>query len=275
MNTNNNAYTVIYSIVLVVLVAAILAVVAISLQPKQNENIKLETVTKVLSAATATFDLSGEDILGTYTQKITDAFYINGYGERVGEMNMGKGNVDDIEVPTTALLKRQNDLIKKIKAGNGDLMEDLTLPVFVFDIDGAVVNVLPCYGPGLWGPIWGYIAVADDGQTIVGAVFDHKSETPGLGAKIAEEPFSNEFPGKVISRSDVKFSIAKNGGNDPSGVDAITGASMTSRYLGDCLNTWFTYYEPYLENLGSKTAEVSEEDASGNEVSVVSQNVNL
>ncbi len=279
MNTNSNLYTIVYSIILVVVVAAILSIAAISLQPKQNENIKLETVTKVLSAATSTFDLSGEDnILASYAEKVVDAYYVNGLGERVGNMNTGKENLDDIEVPTTSDLKRQNDLIKKIDAGNGDLKKDLRLPVFEFKIDEAYVSVIPCYGPGLWGPIWGYVAVADDGCTIVGAVFDHKSETPGLGAKIAEEPFCSLFPGKQISRDKVKFSVIKNGDpNDPNAVDAISGASITSRSLGACLNTWFTYYEPYLNALASgetsKYCSVSEESVE--ETEIVEETLNV
>ena len=121
MNTNGNTYTVIYSTILVVLVAAILAFAALSLQDKQNENVKLETVSKLLGAASqadGTFTIEeGADVLGLYADHITDAFYVDGNGNRVGEMNMGKEDKNAIEVTTTSDLKKQNDIMKKIDAG--------------------------------------------------------------------------------------------------------------------------------------------------------------
>ena len=118
MNTNGNTYTVVYSTVLVILVAAILAFVAMSLQDKQNENIKVETITKVLSAAaqadeSVTVDET-TDVLDMYTKNIVEAFYVDGNGEVAGEMNMGKDNPKNIQVPSTADLKKQNDILKKI-----------------------------------------------------------------------------------------------------------------------------------------------------------------
>ena len=118
MNTNGNTYTVIYSTVLVILVAAILAFVAMSLQDKQNENIKIETITKVLSAAAQSDEAltidETTDVLAMYAEKITDAFNVDGLGNVKEHLNMGKENVRDIKVPSTADLKKQNDILKKI-----------------------------------------------------------------------------------------------------------------------------------------------------------------
>ena len=175
MNTNGNTYTVIYSIVLVVLVAAILAFVAMSLQDKQNENVKKETITKVLNAATQTDESltidETTDVLKLYSEKITEAFYVDGNGNIAGKMDMGKDDVTKIQVPSTSDLKKQNDILKKIdgtedEAARAALLESLRLPVFIFDINGRAITVIPCYGAGLWGPIWGYIALAEDGKTI-------------------------------------------------------------------------------------------------------------
>lgn len=263
MNTNGNTYTVVYSTVLVILVAAILAFVAMSLQDKQNENVKIETITKVLSAAsqadsTVTIDKS-TDVLKMYAEDITDAFYIDGFGNRTGEMNMGKENVKDIVVPSTADLKKQNDIIKKIEASDASqaegLKKSLSLPVFSFDINGQAVTVIPCYGAGLWGPIWGYVALAKDGKTIDGAIFDHKSETPGLGAKIAEAPFYTSFKGKSFSDGERVFNVEKGDhSTDAHCVDAISGATITSRALGNSINLWAKYYKPYLDQLSAAAA---------------------
>lgn len=259
MNTNGNTYTVIYSTVLVILVAAILAFVAMSLQDKQNENIKIETITKVLSAAAQSDEAltidETTDVLAMYAEKITDAFNVDGLGNVKEHLNMGKENVRDIKVPSTADLKKQNDILKKIadakdEASKAALLESLDLPVFVFDINGKAVTVVPCYGAGLWGPIWGYIALAEDGKTIVGAIFDHKGETPGLGAKIAEAPFYTSFQGKAFGSGEKVFAVEKGKHeDDPTCVDAISGATITSQALGRGINLWATYYQPYLTTM--------------------------
>lgn len=268
MNTNGNTYTVIYSIVLVVLVAAILAFVAMSLQDKQNENVKKETITKVLNAATQTDESltidETTDVLKLYSEKITEAFYVDGNGNIAGKMDMGKDDVTKIQVPSTSDLKKQNDILKKIdgtddEAARAALLESLRLPVFIFDINGRAITVIPCYGAGLWGPIWGYIALAEDGKTIDGAIFDHKGETPGLGAKIAEAPFYNSFIGKSLGEGETVFAVEK-GKHDgiPDCVDAISGATITSQALGKSINLWAKYYQPYLAKAAAPVSEVSD-----------------
>ena len=268
MNTNGNVYTVIYSTILVVLVAAILAFVAMSLQGKQNENVKLETISKLLGAASQADETmvieEDADVLGLYAEKIEDAFFVNGLGEKVGEMNTGKENVKDIQVTSTSDLKKQNDIIKKIEDGQSDLVSTLALPVYVFDINGKDVTVIPCYGAGLWGPIWGYLAINEDGKTIDGAVFDHKGETPGLGAKIADAPFYNAFHGKTFNLDgDVVFTVAKASAiTEPEhSVDAISGATITSQALGKSINLWAKYYKPYLAESAAAHQAVSAADS--------------
>lgn len=259
MNTNSNLYTVIYSTVLVVVVAAVLAFVAISLQDKQNENIKIETISKVLNAATQSFESvelnENSDVISMYTNYIENAYYVDGYGKKSGEMNTGKANAKEIVVATTSDLKKQNDIIKTIEAGKEDALKSLRLPVYVFNIEGSKVTVVPCYGAGLWGPIWGYVAVADNGKTIDGAIFDHKGETPGLGAKIAEKPFYSCFKGKEIGNGDKFFEVRKaNGTEDLHSVDAISGATITSQALGKSLNVWFKYYQPFFASIAAEKA---------------------
>ncbi|MGN0189893.1 MAG: NADH:ubiquinone reductase (Na(+)-transporting) subunit C [Candidatus Cryptobacteroides sp.] len=264
MNTNGNTYTVIYSTVLVMVVAAVLAFAAISLKPRQDENVKKETITKVLIAATESsneMNVSGDtDVMAMYAAQVRSAFYVDGNGNEAGLMETGKDDIKKIEVATTSDLKRQNDIIKQIDKGNTDLLASLRLPVYIFDIDGESVTVIPCYGAGLWGPIWGYIAVKEDGRDILGAIFDHKSETPGLGAKIAEEPFYTQFIGKRFSDSEPMFSVVKGGAKGAAdGVDAVSGATITSRALGVTINTWVKYYEPYFTRIrqAAEAAEVS------------------
>lgn len=97
------------------------------------------------------------------------------------------------------------------------------------------IRVVPMQGKGLWGPIWGYIAIAPDGKTVLGANFDHKSETPGLGGEITTEKFQSQFKGKQISDE---------GKYVPIEFDAITGATKTSNGVREMIdNTMQTYFE--------------------------------
>lgn len=259
MNTNSNVYTVIYSTVLVVVVAAILAFAAEGLKDKQNENVKLETITKVLTAAAQSDDNftidENTDILATYRDRVIDAYFVDFEGKKVGEsMNLGKDDLKNIQVASTSDLKKQNDIIKKIEKGDADAAKSLRLPVYVFDINDQTITVLPIYGAGLWGPVWGYLAFAQDGRSIDGAIFDHKSETPGLGAKIAEEPFYGQFKGHKLT-DEGGFSVVKGGAHgDINSVDAISGASITSQAVGTTINIWMKYYLPYLNSLAEKNA---------------------
>ena len=263
MNTNGNTYTVIYSTVLVMVVAAVLAFAASSLKPFQNENVKKETITKVLMAATASSQsvavTEDTDVMALYAQKIESAFFVDGNGKVAGQMNTGRDNIKDIQVATTSDLKKQNDIFKQIEKGDSSLLENLRLPVYIFDIDSQKVTVIPCYGAGLWGPIWGYIAVREDGKEILGAIFDHKGETPGLGAKIAEEPFYSQFKGKVFSDGAKKFSVVKGGAKGAEdGVDAVSGATITSQALDVTINTWVRYYEPYFAGIRQAAVEAAQ-----------------
>ncbi len=227
MNTNSNTYTVIYSIILVVVVAAVLAFAAMFLKPTQDANVKKDTISQILTAAT----VEGEDILATYKNEIESAILVDIEGNKVDELD-----IEDCEVYGTADLKRQ------IAA------EQKALPVYIFK-NG--VTVVPCYGAGLWGPIWGYIGFEGDLKTIKAVCFGHKGETPGLGAKIADEPaFAEAFIGQQVGEGDVLFEIAKpaNRQTEMNGVDAISGATITSQALGKTLNQWFGFYRNYLAN---------------------------
>ena len=114
------------------------------------------------------------------------------------------------------------------------------------------MTVIPVFGAGLWGAIWGYIALDEDLQTIVGAYFDHDSETPGLGAKIKDDPdFRAEFIGKKVNLvSEPAFGIVKTGtvAESEYSVDAITGATMTCKGLGEAMAVWFKAYTPFLSS---------------------------
>ena len=230
MNTNSNTYTVIYSAILVIVVAAVLAFVAMFLKPSQEKNVKEETISQILNAAS--IEIENNNVLGTYSAQIASAILVNGNGEKVGELAT---DLKNIKVYTTSELKRQTKIAEA---------REMKLPVYIFN-NG--ITVVPCYGAGLWGPIWGYIGFNSDLKTISKAVFDHKSETPGLGAKITEEPFRSQFAGKQVGAGETAFAVVKAGTPvDNNSVNAISGATITSQSMGRTLDQWFTYYKPYF-----------------------------
>ena len=237
MNTNSNTYTVIYSIILVVVVAAVLAFAAMFLKPSQDANVKKDTISQILTAAT----VQGEDILGTYKQEVEAAILVDLEGNKVGELD-----IESCEVYDNSALKRQT------------ISEEKALPVYIFK-NG--VTVVPCYGAGLWGPIWGYIGFEGDLKTIKAVCFGHKGETPGLGAKISDEPsFAESFVGQQVGSGAILFEVAKtaNRQTEMNGVDAISGATITCQALGKTLNQWFGFYQNYLAKNGVTVNTVEE-----------------
>ena len=247
MNTNNNVYTVIYTTVIVVIVAALLAFVSQSLKAKQEANEKADTISQMLTSAQygTKAEISGlgnAAVLEKYAQEIDKAFVIDLEGNVLRDL-------DEMEVYSPKQLKRQNYNIK----GGPNKTGEPELPVFLFKNGRTVV---PIYGAGLWGPIWGYMSFDTDLKTIGGAYFDHESETAGLGAKIKDDPsFQQEFVGEVADFSSKNvFEIVKGGApKDAEGksvvdnkIDAISGATMTSQGLDAAIDTWLGAYAKYF-----------------------------
>ena len=244
MNTNNNVYTVIYTTIVVVIVAGILAAAATFLKPSQQANIKAETISQMLQAAQFPTDgMDNAQKLDKYAEEIDRAFVIDASGAIVRELDVTRSNIE---------------LADDLKAGNygiaGKSGYKFKLPVYILK-NG--VNIIACYGAGLWGPVWGYLALEPDGITIKGAYFDHESETAGLGSRIKDDPaFRAQFVGKRIAWDAVpQFAIVKGGAPDgaENAIDAITGATMTSRGLDAAINTWLSAYKSYFT--AGKTTE--------------------
>lgn len=242
MNTNSNVYTIIYTTLIVVLVSAVLAIVASVLKPMQTANVKAETLSQMMLAANINTSeelaaLSNDQKLTLYSENIAEAFTVNRAGEKVADLNTEKNNIELIDN-----LKAQDVAIKN----NGDI----TLPVYKFK---SGVTVLPVYGAGLWGPIWGYVALAEDLRTITGVCFDHSGETPGLGSKIKDDPeFGAQFIGRELDMTTPYDALSIVKGGVPAGVndmvDAITGATMTCKGLDVGMDIWFGAYSNYLIN---------------------------
>ena len=233
MDINKNSYTVVFVSIMVIIVAAALAYAAIGLKPFQDSNIVVEKKQNILSSVGITIDR--ENAEAKYSEYIKSEIVLNNKGEEV------EGSAFDI------------DLSKEMKK---DVNTQL-LPLFISQIDGATSYIIPLRGKGLWGPIWGFIALKDDLTTVYGAVFDHKGETPGLGAEINQPFFQEPFAGKTIfeglnftSIKVVKVGYSK---GDMHAVDGISGGTITSDGVTDMLSERLSMYLAYFEKIKAKS----------------------
>ncbi len=230
MNKQSNTYTAIYISVLVCVVGAVLAWVALTLKPQQEANIKIDKMQQILSAVN--IPSNEKNAISLYEKYINDSFVLNFDGQRID------GNAFDISIANEVKKEPQHR----------------ALPVFVCNIDNSVKYILPVYGAGLWGPIWGYIALNNDGNTIYGAYFSHQGETPGLGAEIAKSDFSSQFIDKHLFKDEEFKSIAveKKGQKPSNGADyvnAISGGTITSKGVQTMLESCLSCYSAFLTNL--------------------------
>ncbi|WP_075317162.1 Na(+)-translocating NADH-quinone reductase subunit C [Bacteroides togonis] len=224
MNTNSNSYTIIYASVMVVIVAFLLAFVSSSLKETQNKNVELDTKKQILAA------LNVRDV------KDADAEY-NKYVK--ADMLM---NADGTLTENTGAFATGYE--KEVKENN-------RLHVFVCEVDGAKKYVFPVYGTGLWGAIWGYIALNEDKNTVYGTYFSHASETPGLGAEIATDHFQSEFLNKkTLENGEIALGVVKNGKveNPDYQVDGISGGTITSLAVDAMIKGCLGNYKSFLTN---------------------------
>ncbi|WP_346854719.1 NADH:ubiquinone reductase (Na(+)-transporting) subunit C [uncultured Draconibacterium sp.] len=227
MDRNSNTYTFLYAAIMVIVVAAVLASVSMALKPAQKKNVAIEKKQNIL--ASVNIQSTAADAEAIYAEKIVGEYVVTVKGDQV-----------DGDAFTTDL--------KKERAKDD---ADMLLPVFEVKTDDGLKYVLPLYGAGLWGPIWGYVSLSDDMNTIYGANFDHEGETPGLGAEISTTMFEAPFKGKTIfdeSGKLVSILVAKVGQVAPEEhkVDAISGGTITSKGLEKMLQDDFTAYEEFL-----------------------------
>ena len=239
MDVNKNGYTFTFAAVMVVVVAAILSFAATSLKPMQQRNISLEKKQSILASIGVEVDREAAD--KAYDEYVTEALVLKGGQEVSGLVAF------DVEL--------KKEIVKASAERN--------VPLYIANKDGEQFYILPLWGKGLWGPIWGYMALEADVNTVYGATFDHKTETPGLGAEISTPIFMDQFKGKKIMEDGTFKGIEVRKG-DASGayqVDGISGGTITSVGVQDMI---LNSVEPYLEYLKGRmgtasTASVSED----------------
>ena len=229
MNVQSNTYTFIFASIMVLVVAAGLAITATQLKPFYKENVKKEKQQNIL--ASIGVECSREEAVELYKKYVKKTYVINSKGEVIS---------DDATKINLSIEVKKEDVATR------------NLPIFECEKDGKTFYIIPVRGKGLWGPIWGYIALQDDFTTIEGVTFDHKAETPGLGSEIATKEFFEQYTGKKIFDEAGKFvsiEVVK-GGADPSSlyeVDGVSGGTITSKALEKMVYDCLLPYEAYFK----------------------------
>ena len=230
-NTSSDAYAIIYASIVVVIVAFLLAGVSSILRPMQEDNIRLDKKKQILSSLNLR---NLPNAAATYDEVVKQDAIIDATGATVATEGGFDVKNDDIN--------------------------DSNLPIYICEVDGEKKYVIPMTGNGLWGGIWGYVAVNSDGNTVSGVYFSHASETPGLGAEIASDKFQSRFPGKsIIKDGAVELSVAKKVTDEDYQVNAISGATITCNGLDKMLDK-MDGYKAYLIALQQPTTSIVESE---------------
>ena len=232
INKQSNVYTIVYITVMVVIVGAALAFTAMSLKDRQLENADADKMKQILQSVHITTERA--TVVDEFHRYITSSMVVNDKGATIDGVDAFSVNV--------AQEAKKNDA-------------DRLLPVYVCTLaDGEQKHIIPLAGMGLWGPIWGYVALDADGSTVYGAFFDHQGETPGLGAEITKPQFTDQFDGKQMFKDGtfLPVSVVKKGqalSDTRDYVDGISGGTITSKGVSDMLDDCLRPYKAYLESL--------------------------
>ncbi|HUS87173.1 MAG TPA: NADH:ubiquinone reductase (Na(+)-transporting) subunit C [Bacteroidales bacterium] len=230
MKQFSNRYIFMFATIMVAIVAFVLSSAAMFLQPKQERNAEIEKKRNILaSVGVMATKNDAEELFDKY---VTTSFVLNSSSELL----------EDVKAFDVEMKKEQRKPL-----------EEQFLPVFMATMDdGTTGFIIPLEGKGLWGPIYGYISLKDDLATVNGATFDHKSETPGLGAEINETWFEDQFKDKLIfDGNNFTGIIVRKGGadtGDTHAVDAISGGTITSKALEKMIYDCLIKYVDYLKN---------------------------
>ncbi len=238
-----NGYIFRYAAIMVIVAAALLSLAAVLLKPFQDRNMAIEKMGGILASAEVE-GVETDNTIELFNKYVVEELVVDkdGNGDPYTDGKMEDGPAFKINM--------KKELYKESKG------EDYQLPIYIINRDGETTYVLPLRGVGLWGPVWGNIALKEDFNTVAGVTFGHKGETPGLGAEITTDGFCNQFKDKEIfddAGNFVSIKVKKGGVQSMPqnmqihGVDAISGGTITSDAVSDMINDVLLAYLPYIQ----------------------------
>lgn len=236
MDVNKNSYTFMFATVMVVIVAALLSYAATTLKPFQDKNVEQEKMQNILSSIG--IDVTRDKAANEYPTYVTKELVVVGNKLKEGVVAFDVDMAKEVKKPA---IERES-------------------PLYIAEKDGKTYYIIPLRGTGLWGPIWGYVSLQEDLDTIYGAVFDHKGETPGLGAEIKQAGFTEQFKGKKILDSSgnlIGIDVRKGDASGDSQVDGISGGTITSVGVEEMIIDCLQAYIPFLKDYSGATASAA------------------
>jgi len=264
VNKEGSVYTFTFAIILVVVVGATLALTSMALKDTIKKNVNDKKMMNIL----ASIGLDDEQVTRKNAAEQFDIYVkerilLDVNGDKVNAKSEAIDPADKTDAFNVDIKKEYKTkvakLVQKLKNNKEDLLTavegtDVQYPLFRCEKDGKELYVMPMVGTGLWGPIWGYVSIENDFNTVYGAAFDHKTETPGLGAEIKEDFFEQPFIGLKIHDDKGGFvSInAKKGGATPGSkheVSGITGGTITSNGVNEMLYRSMLIYTRYFKKI--------------------------
>ena len=247
LNTDKNSYTIVFAIVMVIVVGSILAGFASGLKPMIKANERFEKQQNILYAMGVNNNTGANDVEFITTDVVEDEFakYITRQIVIEGEQQTEDPEAYLIDIKKEAAKAKDPNYVRR-------------LPVFIGEKDGQEVYVVPVRGVGLWDAIWGFVAM-DSNMTVTGVYFDHKGETPGLGAEIKQRYFMDDFAGESFLKDGQFQTIevakgnndAKNEDKNDGQVDALAGATITGDGLSAMLKKDVKMYVPFFKSLNN------------------------
>ena len=225
LDTSSNTYTIVYASVMVIIVAFLLAFISSVLKPTQDANVENDTKGQILTSLNIDIKANGFNVADEFK------------------------NVQDMLWNGTELVPYEG----KFLSSYGSAIKAGELHVFVAQAEGETKYVLPVTGRGLWGGLWGYIALNADKKTVYGTYFYHESETAGLGARIGERWFQEQFNGKPVFAGEnteaVALKVVKAGASKAENeIDGVTGATLTSDGVSAMVQDGLSVYLSFINN---------------------------
>lgn len=257
---NSNSYTVGAAAVLCLACSLGVSIAAVSLQPLQEANIKYSQQKNILDAtglARGEYGRSADELSKEQVEEL--------YGwisEKLVDLETGEFNTElDIEKydPLEALQKDETRVkIEGTEFDPGEQFRPKVAKVFFVTRPGETEVrqvVLPVFGKGLWGTLYGYLAVKADMETVQGLTFYQHKETPGLGGEVDNPRWKAQWEGrKLFDEAGTPAALVFKGpapSDNPHAVDGLSGATITSRGVTTLIRYWTSDdgYGPLLNKL--------------------------
>ena len=243
----SNTYVIVFSAVLTIILGGLLSLANQGLKPMQQRSVELDTKKKILGSVTDIKGKKGQEVLDFYKETI------------VSSVVDIEGNIVETDEKGEPIIAENVNIVKNFKKAP----EERQYPVYVYHEAGKPEEVeayiIPVFGKGLWGPIYGFVALDTDLNTIKGVALDHDKETPGLGARITSTEVQERYTGKKIfdaSGNLISVSMLKGENNaaqalDDHHIDGMSGATITAYGVNDMLIDYLGHYKKFIEKKSS------------------------